>query len=301
MKTKPGDLLSAWMLLAGLALAIPGAAHASVDLINDDGATAPCVGVGPIGGPVAEYCAQQFEANGFVRVAEVGVTGLSLGVSGDQDGVVTAVAPDSPAAKAGLMAGDIITAVQDQPIRPAPGAVASQRLFGKRGDKVKLALVRAGSEFAVSVERGPQAEPTGPTSTKPLVSIKPLVDWRGRFIPCMGAGPVGFAAVAFCNNHFKSYGFFPATAAGATGLQMDLARADAAIVKAVEPGSPAATAGVQVGDEIRAIDGVTVSASRAQLANALLFGKIGDQRGVTVQRDGRTRSVTLTLGPKPQS
>ena len=301
MKIKLGDLLSARTLLAGLALAIPGAAHASVDLVNDDGATAPCVGVGPIGGPVAEYCAQQFEANGFVRVAAVGVTGLSLGVSGDQDGVVTAVAPDSPAAKAGLMAGDIITAVQDQPIRPAPGALASQRLFGKRGDKVKLTLVRAGSELAVSVERGPQAEPTGPTSTKPLVSIKPLVDWRGRFIPCMGAGPVGFAAVSFCNNHFKSYGYFPAAAAGTAGVQMDLERADAAIVKAVEPGSPAAKAGVQVGDEIKAIDGVALSASRAQLASSLLFGKVDDQRRVTVQRAGRARSFTLTLGPKPQS
>jgi S1-C subfamily serine protease len=287
-------------VLVILALALPSSANASVDLINSQGATAPCIGIGPIGGPVAEYCAQQYEANGFVRIAQVGVTGLTLGDSGDQDGVVTAVAPDSAAARAGFIVGDVIASVDGQPVRPSPGAVASQQLFGKVGDKVKITLVRAGSPMTLAVGRTLQAEPAGPTSTNPLIAIKPLVDWKGRFVPCIGAGPLGFAAIAFCNNHFKPYGFYPVTVAGGPGLEMDLARADAAVVKSVDPQSPAALAGVQPGDEITAIGGLDIKDSRAQVANSLMFGKIGDRRRVIVQRAGRARPLTLVLAAKVQ-
>ena len=83
------------VLLLGSLLLACGAAQSlgqfNIELVNQEGATAPCVGIGPIGGPLAKKCAELAEQAGFIRVNEVGFAGLTIGTTGKDDGVILAV------------------------------------------------------------------------------------------------------------------------------------------------------------------------------------------------------------------
>jgi C-terminal processing protease CtpA/Prc len=68
----------------------------------------------------------------------------------------------------------------------------------------------------------------------------------------------------------------------------------------VDPGSPASKAGVQPGDEIVAIEGQPLTASRGEAANELLFGKIGDQFKIAVHRGQSVSTIELVLAAKPK-
>ncbi len=294
-------LKTPWFLAAAFVIVgfAPGAAQASVDLVNDQGATAPCMGIGPIGGPAAEYCAKLQEDQGFLRVGDVGVSGLTLG-AGDQDGVIIAVAPGSAGDRAGLMVGDVISGIDGRSIKANPGAVAAQHLFGKRSDKAKVHIRRGGMEMDLVLQRTPVAVGPAPASTNPLVAIKPLVDWRGKFISCVGMGPIGFAAIAFCSSHFKPFGYVPAPDAAGPGFALDVNRADRAVVNTVDADGKAADL-VRPGDEVLAVDGVTVIGSRTDAAKEALFGRVGERKRVTVTRGGKPVSTMLVLDTKPRA
>jgi C-terminal processing protease CtpA/Prc len=257
-----------------------------VNLVNDQGASAPCTGLGPIG----EFCAKQFEAQGFVRTSAVGHTGLRL----SEDGVITAIDPKNRDAAA-FMAGDRIVSVDDHPVQANPGGAAAQHLFGKRGDKIKVGLVRAGKPVEVTLQRAAVSEPPGPASTSILYSFHDLIDWRGKYIPCIGAGPAGIVAVTYCTSHFKPYGYAPVPDAGDVGVKLNLEKTDAAVIAEVAPDSPAAKANIQVGDVVQTIDGAPVTGSRGEAARQLLFGKIGDRRRITIDRGGRQQTIPLVL------
>lgn len=65
----------------------------------------------------------------------------------------------------------------------------------------------------------------------------------------------------------------------------------------VVPGSGAAAAGLQVGDVITTFDGDPVT-NPAQLASAVARQEPGDKVEVAYTRDGRTRTVTVTIGTR---
>ena len=71
-----------------------------------------------------------------------------------------------------------------------------------------------------------------------------------------------------------------------------------AFVTTVEAGSPAANAGVQPGDEIVAVAGQPLVASKGEEASQLLFGKSGDRLQVTVHRGQQDPTLELVLGSK---
>jgi C-terminal processing protease CtpA/Prc len=133
-----------------------------------------------------------------------------------------------------------------------------------------------------------------------FLSVKPLIDWRGQFIPCMGAGPTGFAAISYCDNHFKSFGFIKTGELGATGFSLDLKRDDSATVATVEPGSPAAQADIRPGDEIVEVESQPLTASVGEAATERLFGKSGDQLHLTVHSGETDKTVVVTLAAKPK-
>ena len=270
-------------------------------LVNAEGATAPCTGIGPVGGPLAKKCAEMFEQAGFIKVKEVGTSGLTIGTTGKDDGAIVAVQDDSPAAHAGLAVGDVITAVEDRPVKPTPGRIAARAVFGRRGEQLNLKLRRNGTELAVTLVRSAQNPPQGPKSPNMFIVVRPLIDWNGDFVPCMGAGPLAPAALEICANHFKQNGFIKAGQLGGTGFQLNLEREDKAIVSAVDANSVAAQAGIQVGDEIVAVDNQPLTASKGAAANAQLFGKAGSQFHVTVLRGESNKTVVLQLAAKPQS
>jgi carboxyl-terminal processing protease len=110
------------------------------------------------------------------------------------------------------------------------------------------------------------------------------------------------AAISYCYGHFKPFGFIKAAELGSTGFQIDLENKSKALVTKVDPGSPASKAGVQPGDEIVAIEGQPLTASKGEAANEVLFGKIGDQFKITitVHRGQSVSTIELVLAAKPK-
>jgi serine protease Do len=70
------------------------------------------------------------------------------------------------------------------------------------------------------------------------------------------------------------------------------------VVSRVEPGGPAAGAGIQVGDRIRKVNGKPVNS--VDDAQAGIYGAaVGDRLKITVEREGRAQDFTLTLAEAP--
>ncbi len=70
-----------------------------------------------------------------------------------QDGLPTVVTPidDSPAAKAGIMTGDIIARVDDEQVQGLTYQQFSPKLVGEVGSTVKLTIVRPGSDKPIEM------------------------------------------------------------------------------------------------------------------------------------------------------
>jgi S1-C subfamily serine protease len=287
--------------LAALVLACAatqGLAQFGTVLVNQQGATAPCVGIGPIAGPLVKKCATLFEQAGFIANSQLGYSGLTISAKGDTDGSITAVDAQSPAAAAGFKVGDAITAINGKPVAPTPGMIAAKDVFGQRGGTLHLTLKRAGSQMDMSLVRAAQNAPPGPTTSGFMVSVKEMINWQNQFAPCIGAGPAGPLAIESCYKHFEPYGFIKAAELGSTGFQIDLANPSKALITTVAPGSPASKAGVQPGDQIVAVEGQPLTASVGEAAKEMLFGKTGDQLKVTIQRGQANSTISLVLAAK---
>jgi putative serine protease PepD len=74
--------------------------------------------------------------------------------------------------------------------------------------------------------------------------------------------------------------------------------AGSATVAEVRAGTPAASAGLQAGDVITAVDGKAVSTSIA-LQTAIDAHKPGDKVELKIKRNGSEKTVTVTLGTRP--
>ena len=72
-------------------------------------------------------------------------------------------------------------------------------------------------------------------------------------------------------------------------------RSNGALVEAVEPGSPADSAGIQVGDVITALDGKAI-ADGATLQSTIRSEKAGKAVTITVLRGGQSTTLHATLG-----
>ncbi len=80
--------------------------------------------------------------------------------------------------------------------------------------------------------------------------------------------------------------------------QLGISMQDGVLVRLVEPGSPAAQAGIQIRDVITAFDGQPLK-EEAALSRALNGHKPGDTVTLTILRDGQTMDVKVTLGETP--
>jgi 2-alkenal reductase len=74
--------------------------------------------------------------------------------------------------------------------------------------------------------------------------------------------------------------------------------ADGQVIVAVVPDSPAAQSGLQPGDIITAIDGAELSEDNLMI-NALFSHQPGDTATLTIQRDGESHEISVTLGERP--
>ncbi len=81
--------------------------------------------------------------------------------------------------------------------------------------------------------------------------------------------------------------------------QLGLTNTRGALVTNVNPGQPAAEAGLRQGDVIIALDGVEVVDSDALISYLVFETEVGQTIEVTFVRDGETRDLPLTLGERP--
>jgi serine protease Do len=110
---------------------------------------------------VALKVKDQIVAHGKVEHARLGVTlqdlsaplAASFGLEAPDGALVSSVQPGSAAAKAGLKAGDVITAIDGEPVRVA-GDISSRVGLARPGDKLKLELWRDKSRTSETVALG---------------------------------------------------------------------------------------------------------------------------------------------------
>lgn len=93
---------------------------------------------------------------GFVGISMVGLTDDLRDYFGVADGVgvlVSEVVPDGPAAKAGLRAGDVVVAIDGEPV-DGPNALGDYIRKKKGGDQVKIDVRRKGTsqQFFVTLD-----------------------------------------------------------------------------------------------------------------------------------------------------
>ncbi|MGZ0151661.1 trypsin-like peptidase domain-containing protein [Kribbella sp. WER1] len=135
--------------------------NARVIGINSAIATVPGAGEGQSGSiglgfaiPIdqARRTAQQIIATGQ---ASYPVIGASVDMTFEGGGRVSAVTPRSPAAKAGLRVGDVITAINNQTVDSAEVLIVAIRTH-QPGEAVRLAFERAGRSSTVTLTLGQQ-------------------------------------------------------------------------------------------------------------------------------------------------
>jgi Do/DeqQ family serine protease len=80
-------------------------------------------------------------------------------------------------------------------------------------------------------------------------------------------------------------------------LKLDVTQG--AVVSQVEPGSPAANAGVKAGDVIVAVNGAPVRSS-SDLRNRVGLQRVGAEVRLSILRDGDKREITARVGEAPQ-
>jgi formylglycine-generating enzyme required for sulfatase activity/membrane-associated protease RseP (regulator of RpoE activity) len=187
--------------------------------------------------------------------------------------VISAVMPDSPAAKAGLKQEDVIVAVDDQPV----GSMKVLREIiaqSSPGAKVKVKFVRAGkpAEMEITLARLPEGSMTSneaPTSV-PVprsylgIGVNPLTPELAK--------AVGKAAM------------------GKEGKGM--------VISAVTPYGPAAKAGLKLGDVILAVNDQPVD-SLEILRSIIAQDSPGTKVKVEYLRDGNPAEMEMTLGRLP--
>jgi serine protease Do len=135
---------------------------------------------------VALKVKDQIVAHGKVEHARLGVTlqdlsaplASSFGLGAPDGALVSSVQPDSAAAKAGLKAGDVITAIDGEPVRVA-GDVSSRVGLARPGDKLKLELWRDKSRVSETVSLGRADKDTQEASATPQggslgLALRPL-------------------------------------------------------------------------------------------------------------------------------
>ena len=189
-----------------------------------------------------------------------------LGMTGDAGVLVNRVEHDSPAARAGIEPGDLITSVAGHPVR-TPGELVAAIGQVAPGSEIDLRAMRNGDEqriHATLAERQDDGAPRAAheNSARPSSAIGRL----GLALRALGPGD-------------------------ARGMGID-AEDGALVVESVEDGSAAAQAGIEAGDVIRRIGQRTVhSLKDAQDAVAANTG--GGAVAMLVEREGRTRFVLL--------
>lgn len=231
------------------------------------------VGIGfDIPAQTAKLVIAQLKAHGSVTRGWLGVqiqpvsAGIadSLGMKKAEGALIDSAQPGSPAAKAGLQPGDVITAVNGASVKDARGL--ARQIAGLAPDSsVKLDVLRNGATRSVSLTLGrmPDQQQANAGNTQQQ--------------PTNGVPHLGLRVA-------------PASDVDGAGQQ-------GVVVTGVDPDGPAAEAGFQTGNVILDVGGKAVSTG-ADVANALREAKAQGKHDVLmrVKSGNATQFVAVPLG-----
>jgi len=186
--------------------------------------------------------------------------------------LVSDVAPDSPAERAGIRAGDVIVRVEKSPVETSADLVGYLR--GKEeGERVDVLIQRGGAEEVVRVTLGP-APGRSEKEKKPDRRL-PMPDLPDIVKP-LGGSPTLGVRVQSLDRHLAPY--------------FDVEPDEGLLILGVVPGSPAEQSGLLPGDVILELNGervATVEDLRARLHR--LSG--GDDFNASIIRKGQREEV----------
>jgi serine protease Do len=223
--------------------------------------------------------------------------GSSIGVTvrdqtGDAAGVlIESVREGSPATRAGLQKGDVILDFDGERTRSARQFTRLVRETAP-GKAVKMTVVRDGSKRTIDVTPEPRDSVTVqqfPGVAGDVLRAFPR-DFNFRFDP-----------QDFVNEGF--FGLPRRLGVSVVPLSDQLATyfgvKEGVLVSEVESSTPAATAGIQAGDVITAVNGRTVSSS-GDLAREVREAEPGSTLEIRVMRNRKDVTVKATLPQRPQ-
>lgn len=223
-----------------------------------------------------------FTVNVYAQSAAPQARAVVVNAATSEPGVlISAVEADSPAAQAGIKRGDIILAVNSKPVN-TPQEIKEALRAKQTGDKLTLQVQHGDDQKQIEVTIGERAGQAylGVLPAFGLNDQVNMVEAQGMPMPGMPAIP-GMP--------------------GGPGMNTAISQTVSARVMSVEPEGPAATAEIQPGDLIVAVDGHSLSPA-ADLSKLIGGHKPGDKIVLKVQQggpDGQTVERTVTLGKKP--
>ena len=201
------------------------------------------------------------------------------GITGTVGALVREVAADGPAAQAGLKSGDVIVAVNGQPIDD------------KNDLRSRVAEFKSGDEITLAVVKGTANGPTDQREVKVKLGERPAEQSFGFQLPFDQNGlpqlPQGFPQLPFGGQ--GQSGQAPAASGAYLGVELDMTNTvtsagtgmPGALIKTVVADGPAAKAGLKAGDVITAVDGKPVGDGTA-LRDLIQSHKSGDEITLTV-------------------
>jgi serine protease Do len=187
----------------------------------------------------------------------------ALDVTAHRGVLVSEVAPNGPAERAGIRQGDVILSVEGAPTT-STGRLRNAIASAGADRSVKLEVMRAGKKQEVTVKLEELTQPEGERSNPPSV------------VP--SAKPLDGLTLGDLDADVRKRLEVPRNVTGG------------ALVMRVEPGSPAAKAGLRPGD-------VIVEADRRKLGSAADFAKVHAKAGkeilLLVARGGHSSYLVL--------
>jgi serine protease Do len=185
----------------------------------------------------------------------------SFGLAREEGALVASVIEDSPAARAGLKPGDVVTRYDGRPV-DGPRALSTLVAGTAVGRTVELAIIRDGQPRSLSV------------------TIANLAQARSASAPAEGrvAGRLGLELQELTPELAQRIGVKPGKGV---------------VVTEVRPGSPAARAGLAEGDVIREVNRKPVQAPGDVDQGLSRSGSGADQVLLRIERQGASRYVVV--------
>jgi len=206
---------------------------------------------------------------------------VDYGVKAGQGALVRKVTSDSPAEEAGLRANDIIVKFDGTPVESPDNL---KEMLGKKssGDAVQLGIIRGGKEQSIEVTlRSRQASKRIEVRTE---SDEEKGDWP---LPRMHKAPER----AFAGVRLQEL---------SEGLAKYFSVEKGVLISDVEKGSPAEKVGIEAGDVIIRVDGVTTE-NTGDVHRLVRCHEPGEKAKFDLVRRGEKKAIDIELEGRPDN